>query len=118
MPRSAEKTRGGSKKTRAVAPPSGPPAVMTCEEAAAYLRVSEEELLRSAVEQGLPGRTIGTEWRFLKSALDDWLRAVPRPSSREALLRLAGAFKDDPDLDAIVREAYERRGRPMIEKAG
>jgi hypothetical protein len=27
----------------------------------------------------------------------------------------AGAFKNDPDLAEIVREAYRRRGRPITE---
>jgi hypothetical protein len=34
------------------------------------------------------------------------------------MLALAGAFKDDPDLQGIVEDAYRRRGRPMIGEAG
>jgi excisionase family DNA binding protein len=91
------------------------PDVLTLAEAAAYLRVREEELLRSLDTGGLPGRQIGEEWRFLKSALQEWLRTPPRKSGRAALLAMAGTFKNDPDLDAIVREAYRQRGRPMVE---
>ena len=47
--------------------------VLTLPEAAAYLRVPEEEVLRMVREQALPARRLGTEWRFLKSAVQEWL---------------------------------------------
>ena len=41
----------------------------------------------------------------------------PKPrSSKEALLALAGKYKDDPDLEAILQEAMRRRGRPRAEE--
>ena len=89
--------------------------VLTLAEAAAYLRVAEPEVLRMIQEQGLPGRRIASEWRFLKSALQDWLRSPTPTFSKEALWSLAGAWKDDPQLDELVRNAYQRRGRPMTE---
>jgi hypothetical protein len=68
-------------------------------------------------DQGLPGRQVGTEWRFLKSAIQDWLRtgAPPWLSSNEALMALVETFRYDPDLPEIVKEAYSRRGRAMTE---
>ena len=50
--------------------------VLTLSEAAAYLRVPEAEVLRLAERQELPSRLVGAEWRFLKSALADWLRSA------------------------------------------
>lgn len=99
MPRGGTKSRAKTKKGRPAPPPTDLPDVLTAAEAAEYLRVSEEDLLRSAVEQGLPGRIVGAQWRFLKSARDDWLRTAPKPSSRAALLATVGAWKDDPYLD-------------------
>lgn len=94
-----------------------PADVFSLDEAAAYLRVSPEDVLRMVRQQGLPGRRIGPEWRFLKAALQDWLR-TPSPSpGKQALLALAGKFKDDPFLEDIVQEAYRRRGRPITEDA-
>jgi excisionase family DNA binding protein len=90
--------------------------VLTLSEAAAYLRLAEEDIVRLAHLQELPGRQIGNEWRFLKAGLRDWLRTPARMSGKEALLALAGAWNDDPDIEAIVREAHRRRGRPMTEK--
>ena len=51
-----------------------PHEILTLPEAAAYLRVSEDVLQRMAAEGAVPVRKVGTEWRFLKSGLDDWLR--------------------------------------------
>jgi excisionase family DNA binding protein len=89
---------------------------LTLAEAAAYLRVPNEEILRLVGPHGLPGRMVGTEWRFLKSALQEWLRSPPAPSSQEALRSLIGAWKDDPYLDEMLQEIYRRRGRPETEE--
>lgn len=112
------KTRSRKKEPSPVPTNAVPPAdaeVLTLAEAAAYLRVPEEGVLRLIGPEGLPGKRIGTEWRFLKSALQDWLKTPPPKPSKEAFLALAGAWKDDPDLEEIVREAYRRRGRPITE---
>jgi excisionase family DNA binding protein len=90
--------------------------VLTLSEAAAYLRVAEDHVLRLANLQELPGRRIGNEWRFLKAGLRDWLRTPARNSGKESLLALAGAWKNDPDIEEIVRVAHRRRGRPMSEQ--
>ena len=90
--------------------------VLTLSEAAAYLPVSEADIVRLASSQGLPGRLIGTEWRFSKSALQDWLRTPPPRPSKEAMLAGIGAWQDDPYLEEMLEEIYKRRGRPMTEK--
>ena len=91
--------------------------VFTLAEAAAYLRVSEADLLDLVCSQSLPGRFTGHDWRFLKSAIEHWLSlGAPSPQARkEAQLALAGKYKDDPDLMRICEEAYRQRGRPMTE---
>jgi excisionase family DNA binding protein len=91
--------------------------VLTLSEAAAYLRVSEDDVVRLANLHELPGRQIGNEWRFLRAGLRDWLRIPTRISGKEAFLALAGAWKDDLDVEEIVRNAHRRRGRPATEKA-
>jgi excisionase family DNA binding protein len=91
------------------------PEVLTLAETAAYLRVPEAEVVRLVGPPGLPGRLIGSEWRFSRAAVQEWLRTPPEPSSRESLLALTGAWKDDPDVDDMLKEIYQRRGRPMTE---
>jgi excisionase family DNA binding protein len=82
--------------------------VLTLSEAAAFLRVPEEALLRSAMMQEVPGRKIGDDWRFSKAALENWLDVVPK----RGLLSQIGALKDDPHREDLLREIYARRGRP------
>jgi excisionase family DNA binding protein len=48
--------------------------VLTLEEAAAYLRVSEDALRKLLPEHFVPGQQIGGEWRFSKRGLAEWLR--------------------------------------------
>jgi excisionase family DNA binding protein len=89
------------------------PEVLTLAEAAAYLRVPDAELARMAGSQGLPGRLVGSEWRFSRAAIQDWLR---RSSMKQSLLQLAGSWKDDPYLDEMLKEIYRQRGRPITEE--
>jgi hypothetical protein len=110
------------RKTKTDSPAPATPAsaedaeVLTLADAAAYLRVTEEDVLHSIVGQGLPGRLLGSgEWRFLKSALQDWLRTPPPLPSKEAVLSRVGSLKNDPHLEEMLREIYRARGRPMTE---
>lgn len=86
--------------------------VLTLAEAARYLRLSGTEVARLAQEGKIPSRQIGMEWRFLKSALQEWLRGVPR-SSKDVFLESAGIWKDDPTVPGMLEEIYRQRGRPM-----
>jgi excisionase family DNA binding protein len=89
--------------------------VFTLSEAAAYLRVTEAELMRLVDDQALPCRRFGKEWRFLKSAIQDWLRTPPKPGSREAVLSTIGAWKDDPDVEEEIKEIYRKRREDLVE---
>jgi excisionase family DNA binding protein len=91
--------------------------VLTLAEAAAYLRLTEAEIVGLVHSQGLPGRCIAGQWRFLKAAIECWL-ATASPSweeRRASILELAGKYREDADLEQIVEDAYRRRGRPITE---
>ncbi|MFW6163546.1 MAG: helix-turn-helix domain-containing protein [Planctomycetota bacterium] len=49
------------------------PDVLTLQEAAEFVRVSEKTLRGLAREGRAPGQKVGREWRFLRSALESWL---------------------------------------------
>ena len=66
--------------------------VLTIKEVAVYLRLPEEVVLSEAAQGHLPGRKIADTWRFLKDAIDDWLRTQ---DSRAILISQAGALADD-----------------------
>ena len=91
--------------------------VLTLAEAAAFLRLAEKDVLTAASTQGLPGRLVSGEWRFLRSAIRQWLTGTaPTPEMRKAaLLAFAGSWNDDPDLEDMVEAIYRERGRPITE---
>jgi excisionase family DNA binding protein len=47
--------------------------VLTTQEAALYIKVTEKTVRELAREGKIPAQKVGREWRFLKSALDKWL---------------------------------------------
>jgi excisionase family DNA binding protein len=113
MPRT--KTKTAAPAGNAVAPtaaPSHPGDVLTLAEAAAYLRIPAEDVVRLLASEGLPGRRVGKEWRFLKTAIQQWLSTPP---ARPSLLDQIGAARDDPYLEDMLKEIYRRRGRPETE---
>ena len=91
--------------------------VMTLAETSTYLRLSEPDVLRLVREQDLPGRFVGADWRFLKSAIEAWLSQPPPRPSKEARLAVAGSWKDDPQVEEELKETYKRRGRPIASEA-
>jgi excisionase family DNA binding protein len=88
--------------------------VFTLSEAAAYLRVSEPDLMGLVTNQEVPGRRFGNQWRFLKSAIQDWLKTPPKRGSREAVLSTAGAWKDDPEMVAETMAIYDKRREDLV----
>lgn len=86
--------------------------VLTLEEVADYLRLPQETIERQAVRGQLPARRIEDTWRFLKSAIDDWLGSQ---DSRLILLQQAGALADDETLAALRSTIYNQRRRPEVE---
>lgn len=89
------------------------PEVLTLEEVADYLRVPKEAIQRQATRGRIPGRKIDDTWRFLKAAIDDWLRSR---DSRTILLQQAGAFAADETLPQLRAAIYAERGRPEYEQ--
>jgi excisionase family DNA binding protein len=80
--------------------------VLTIQEVANYLRLPEEVVLQEATQGHLPGRKIADTWRFLKAAIDDWLRTQ---DSRSILLNQSGALADDDNLDDLLEKIYRER---------
>lgn len=85
------------------------PDVLTLEETASYLRMPADTIERVATRGQLPGRRIEDSWRFLREAIDEWLRSS---DSRAVLLQQAGALADDDMVADLLSSVYELRGRP------
>jgi excisionase family DNA binding protein len=88
------------------------PDVLTLEEASVYLQLSIETVLNQAVKGNIPGRKVENDWRFLKSAIDEWLNTK---NSSSILIAQAGAFADDDSLDRLRESIYQARERPEID---
>lgn len=82
--------------------------VLTLEEVADYLRLPVATIEKQAQKGRLPARRIEDTWRFLKSAIDDWLRSQ---DSRAILLQQAGSLADDETLAELRSAIYRERGR-------
>jgi excisionase family DNA binding protein len=62
--------------------------VLTLDEAAALLKVPADAVRARAEAGDLPGRRFGNDWRFIRSAILDWLReGDARPPKRIDLKR-------------------------------
>ena len=86
--------------------------ILNLKEMAEYLRLSETKVERQVIQGRIPGRRIEGEWRFLKSAVDDWLSSH---DTRTILLNQAGALSDDDTLEELRLMIYSERGRPEEE---
>src|SRR5438132_10149616 len=80
--------------------------VFTLAEVAGYLRASEADVLQMVREQALPGRQIGTEWRFLKCAVQAWLAQPFSRDKREGSWASAGSWKDERYLDELLQNIF------------
>ena len=87
------------------------PEVLTLEEVADYLRLPKDTIARQAAQGYIPGRQIEDTWRFLKAAIDDWLRTQ---DNRAILLQQAGALAADDSLPALRTAIYAARKRPEV----
>jgi len=112
--------------------------ILTIEEVAAYLRVSERTVYDWASKGEIPGGKIGTSWRFRSGDIEKWVNkrlgdskpATSRPgitsssvltperilictsaTKMDALTQLAGILSETPfinDGDALLRDILER----------
>jgi excisionase family DNA binding protein len=88
--------------------------VLTLEEAAEFLRISARTAEDLADRGILPGRRVNDDWRFLKDAIEDWLRGR---DPKQSLLQQAGALSDDESVEEIRNAIYAARGRAEIDDA-
>ena len=86
--------------------------VLSLEEAAVYLKVNYSEVRQMVKEQGLIGRKIGSEWRFLRGAIADWLRAPAGVSAAPAAQPAARVERPAREEQRPQREERPRRRFP------
>jgi len=64
---------------------AGPDEIMDIDGLSRYLKVSKSTLYKLAQHGGLPGQKVGKQWRFHKSAIDEWLHRNPRHRRKETM---------------------------------
>jgi excisionase family DNA binding protein len=64
--------------------------VLTTEEAAKYLKIHPRTLTRFARAGNIPSFQIGTHWRFLRSALDEWMHSEVTSNTNSSLSASTG----------------------------
>src|SRR5262245_14126722 len=64
--------------------------VLTPSQVAAYLQVGEDVVIQEAEAGRLPGQKLGGQWRFLRLAITEWLRAgqTSEPKSKSSKERM------------------------------
>lgn len=77
--------------------------IMTLDEVAAYLRVSEDTVIKWAEEGEIPGGQLGDSWRFIRNDIEHWA---------ESKLSTPMVSHDDDDERPISR--YLERKRVFI----
>jgi excisionase family DNA binding protein len=81
--------------------------VLTLAEAAAYLRVEGAAVEQLLADQAIPTRKIGGEWRFLRRALEDWLR-FPGRHPRDYWTVLPHVMLEAPFVEELIHLLEER----------
>ncbi len=91
-----------------------PHEVLTLSEAAAFLRVAPESIERLIADEALPARKVDGEWRFSKEGLHYWLITA---ESKQAMLKSAGAFRDDPTLAEVLAIIQRNRKEDLAKES-
>jgi len=98
-----------TRKSKRAQANGAPPDVMDLAAAARFLRLPPKTVVRLVKDQGLPGRQIGKQWRFLRAAVERWLE--PAKAHAGSVLDQAGMFANDPDFEEFRRIVEEDRKR-------
>ncbi|MDF7806966.1 PTS sugar transporter subunit IIA [Pontiellaceae bacterium B12219] len=90
--------------------------IMTIEEVAAYLRVSERTVYDWAQKGDLPGGKLGTTWRFKRNDVENWVntrlskQAAAKPSGVTSSATLTAErviIMESADKDTILRNLVD-----------
>ena len=87
--------------------------VLTLEETAGFLRVAVRTVEELADRGSIPGRRVQGEWRFLRCAIEDWLRS---PDYKRSLLDQAGICRmmiRSPRCAILLRGSPPQGGRRL-----
>lgn len=73
---------------------------MTLAELAKYLKVAEKTVVRMARDGKIPGTKVASQWRFMRSMVDEWLQKRMQPVTQNNLFEL---LKHAPEVVPVSR---------------
>lgn len=77
-----------------------PQEIMTLAELANYLKVAEKTVVRMAREGRVPGTKVASQWRFMRTMVDQWLANRMQPANPTNLFEL---LKMAPEVVPVSR---------------
>lgn len=80
--------------------------VMTLSEVAVYLRLAEKTVLRMVHRGQIPCAKVASQWRFLRSLIDDWLIAKMRVVPQNDLARLIESSPEVIPLSRLLKAEH------------
>jgi len=91
---------------------------MTLAEIASYLKVAQKSVLRMLQKGEIPGAKVGSQWRFLRSVVDDWLISRMQSVGKPDLVRVIKTAEKTASLSDLVSPDLVRLGmEPGAKKA-
>ncbi len=91
--------------------------ILTIEEVAKYLRVSERTVYDWAQKGEIPAGKIGTVWRFKKSEIEKWVNERLSSSQKSAAPKQAVSARDILSPDRIVFIKHSTKHDAIVELA-
>jgi PTS system nitrogen regulatory IIA component len=82
--------------------------IMTLAEMADYLKVAKRSLLKMAERGDIPATKVASQWRFMRSVVDDWLITKMKTLPDRELEKLIDSEKLPVPLSALLRPELVR----------
>ena len=83
--------------------------LMTVQELADYLRVTEKTIYRLLKRGKIPATKVGRQWRFKKTVIDEWLQRNPAGAKATILI-----VDDEEIIRSLFTETLEELGHRVI----
>ena len=82
--------------------------IMTLAEMADYLKVARRSLVKMAEKGDIPATKVASQWRFMRTVVDDWLIAKMKTLPDRELEKLIDSEKLPVPLSAVLRPQLVR----------
>jgi excisionase family DNA binding protein len=80
--------------------------ILTLAELAQFLKISEKSIVRMAQRSEIPFAKIGSQWRFKKTMIEDWLVSRMHLASPSTLTKLIESGEVTPSLSRLIPPSH------------